>query len=130
MCFEHRPNRFTQGKVGKAHNASGNSSPAGFAQRIRECWALAESLLSSSRYYSYASPEGGFYVTLRLDQANEERVAEAILRQNHCLVHPGYFYDIEADHLVLSFIQKPEVAGNLIPALLKTVESIGKFGKS
>ncbi len=95
-----------------------------FGQRIRERWNVMEALLAPSPHFSYTRPEGGFYVTLRLVRRHEERVAEAILRQNHCIVHPGYFYDMRPDHLVLSFVQKPEAIGSLIPKLLKTIESL------
>ncbi len=101
-----------------------------FAQRIRTCWDITESFLRSFRHCAYTRPEGGFYVTLRLEQMNEERVAEAILRRNHCLVHPGYFYDMHPDHLVLSFVQKPEAACLTIPGLLQTIQAIAEAGQA
>ena len=51
-------------------------------------------------------PAGGFYVTLKLS-SDEEQAALALLRNEHILVHPGYFYDIPPDHLVMTFIQDP-----------------------
>jgi alanine-synthesizing transaminase len=98
-----------------------------FSRRIRDCWNAAESLLTPSRYCSYTRPEGGFYVTLRLNELDEERVAEAVLRRNHCLVHPGYFYDMQPDHLVLSYVQEPGVIGDTIPMLLETMAEPGKL---
>jgi alanine-synthesizing transaminase len=97
-----------------------------FSRRIRDCWNAAESLLTPSRYYGYTRPEGGFYVTLRLNELDEERVAEAVLRRNHCLVHPGYFYDMQPDHLVMSYAQEAEVIGNTIPILLETMETMAE----
>ena len=65
---------------------------------------------------------GGFYITLKLDGIEEEPAAQAILSTQHLLVHPGYFYDIEPDHLVLSFIQEPDVIRNSLPRLLAALD--------
>jgi alanine-synthesizing transaminase len=89
-----------------------------FANRIRRCWELVESYLAQSNHWSYVRPEGGFYVTLRLPGLEEERAAETVLRNAHLLVHPGYFYDMAPDHLVLSFVQRPEVLRDSMPKLL------------
>jgi alanine-synthesizing transaminase len=97
-----------------------------FAQRIRECWDTAENLLAHSGNYSYIKPDGGFYVTLQLGALDEERAAEAILRENHLLVHPGYFYDMKPNHLVLSFVQHPETIRNSFPGWLRTLERLEK----
>ncbi len=51
-------------------------------------------------------PSGGFYVTLRLPN-DEEQSALTLLRDKRILVHPGYFYDIAPNHLVMTFIQDP-----------------------
>ena len=50
-------------------------------------------------------PAGGFYVTARLS-TDEDHAALQLLRHNGILVHPGYFYDIAPDHLVMTFIQE------------------------
>jgi alanine-synthesizing transaminase len=94
-----------------------------FAQRIRRCWDLTESYLSQSRHCHYARPGGGFYVTLKLEEMEEERAAELALRNEHVLIHPGYFYDMTPNHLVLSFVQKPEIIQDSIPKLLKILET-------
>jgi alanine-synthesizing transaminase len=94
-----------------------------FARRIKECWELAHTYLAPSRCCSYAAPEGGFYVTLRLSGLKEERAAEMVLRKDHLLVHPGYFYDMAEDHLILSFVQSPEVLQDAIPKLVRTLDA-------
>jgi alanine-synthesizing transaminase len=93
-----------------------------FERRIRECWKLAEGFLAHSRRFTYTRPQGGFYVVLRLEDLDETQAVEAILRENHVLIHPGYFYDMEPNHLVLSFVQRPETIQNLIPKLIGTLE--------
>ena len=53
-------------------------------------------------------PRGGFYITLPIPD-DEEKTAAKLLGEAHILVHPGYFYDIRPDHLVMTFIHEPSV---------------------
>jgi alanine-synthesizing transaminase len=100
-----------------------------FARRIRECWEISQEYLMSCRQLTYTPPEGGFYVTLRLDGLDEERAAENILRENGVLLHPGYFYDMDPDHLVLCFVQKHETIHSLLPGLIKSLAKLaGQLG--
>ena len=91
--------------------------------RIRECWHLAEKYLAGADGCSYVKPQGGFYIALRLNELDEEQTAKDILKKNHLLVHPGYFYDMAPHHLILSFVQKPETIRDAFPKLIKTLES-------
>ena len=59
---------------------------------------------------SFSPPRGGFYITLRIDR-DEEQLAAALLERDGILVHPGYFYDIAPDHLVMTFIDEPGLVG-------------------
>jgi aspartate/methionine/tyrosine aminotransferase len=95
-----------------------------FPRRVRACWDCAEAILSPSARCSYVKPQGGFYVPLRLTGLDEQRAAEELLRQHHLLVHPGYFYDMEGNHLVLSFVQEPEILREMLPALIETLEGL------
>jgi alanine-synthesizing transaminase len=56
---------------------------------------------------SFNPPRGGFYITLRVDR-DEEQLASTLLERDGILVHPGYFYDILPDHLVMTFIDDPD----------------------
>jgi alanine-synthesizing transaminase len=105
---------------------SGKEICAGFVRRIQECWQTAENFLAQSRNCSYIKPGGGFYITLQIGELDEEKVAETILRENHMLVHPGYFYDMNPNHLVLSFVQNPEVIRASYPRWLGTLENLGR----
>jgi alanine-synthesizing transaminase len=71
---------------------------------ITESRNIAVDCLSGCRF---AAPEGGFYLTLQLD-LEEEEAALRLLRDKSILVHPGYFYDISPDHLVMTFIQNSD----------------------
>jgi alanine-synthesizing transaminase len=57
---------------------------------------------------SFVEPRGGFYITLRVDR-DEEQLASSLLERDRILVHPGYFYDISPDHLVMTFIDEPDM---------------------
>jgi len=102
----------------------GRETAAEFARRIRECWSQAENCLAQSGNCSYIRPDGGFYVTVNIGDSNEEETAEAILRNNRLLVHPGYFYDVNPSHLVLSFVQSPETIRAVYPEWLRTLGSL------
>jgi alanine-synthesizing transaminase len=85
---------------------------------IRSRWGIMRELLGRTTRCGYCAPDGGFYVTLRL-QREEEAAAESILRHAGALVHPGYFYDINPPHLVLSFAAAPEILRDVVPRLLE-----------
>ena len=106
--------------------ALGEAVKNDFAKRIRECWQSAHQLLHRSRALKYITPEGGFYVTLRLNGPDEELAAETVLKENHLLVHPGYFYDMVPSHLVLCFVQKPDVLWNLLPEFTGTLDRLAE----
>lgn len=78
-------------------------------REVRQRYALASGLLRGCPAVRFCEPDGGFYVTLDLADQEEESCAEALLRKESLLVHPGYFYDIPGNHLVLSFVSRPEV---------------------
>jgi alanine-synthesizing transaminase len=70
-----------------------------------------------------ALPSGGTYLTLRLvaPGLEEEGLALRLLEREGLLVHPGHFYDIPGDHLVLTFLRDDatlERAGEAIAGLV------------
>ncbi len=97
---------------------------ASYAREIRERWTCADSVLQGSTKCSCVKPAGGFYVTLSLRGLDEEKAAEALLRDGGLLVHPGFFYDMAPAHLVLSFVQKPDVLHDVLPRMLRILESL------
>ena len=109
----------------------GNAVRFEFSMRIRDAWRLTEKHLSETTVCRYEKPRGGFHVVLKLNDDsgdgacdicnNEEDAARRILRENHLLVHPGYFYDMDPHHLVMCFVQKPEIINAAFPGLLKTL---------
>jgi alanine-synthesizing transaminase len=81
----------------------------GYKDWIYRCRSAAVAALSD---VSFTPPRGGFYITVPTAR-DEEEAAAGLLRKDNILVHPGYFYDIRPDHLVMTFIDEPElVAGH------------------
>ena len=72
---------------------------------VKRCRDAAVGALSGC---GYLQPQGGFYVTLPILR-DEEEAAARLLQERNILVHPGYFYDIQPDHLVMTFIHEPDV---------------------
>ncbi len=99
----------------------GQNMATEFVSHIRECWKQTEDILAGGRRFRYVRPDGGFYVTLKLEDLDEEQAAELILKENHLLVHPGYFYDMDPHHLILSFVQTAEIIREAFPKLVRTV---------
>jgi len=93
-----------------------------FAREVRNRWQLANGHLRKCARVSFLPPAGGFYVVLRLEGIEEEAAALAALRDEHVLLHPGYYYDMKPHHLVLSFVQDPEVLCAALPRLQRTLE--------
>jgi len=81
----------------------GRAFLAGYKDWVAQCRSAALESLSGC---SLAEPGGGFYITLALDH-DEEAAAARLLGESHILVHPGFYYDIPPNHLVMSFIEGP-----------------------
>jgi hypothetical protein len=82
--------------------AKGQQFLAGYRQWIIDSRNVALECLAGC---DVVRPAGGFHVTVRLAM-DEDRAALQLLRDDGILVHPGYFYDIAPDHLVMTFIQE------------------------
>ena len=77
-----------------------------YRRQIRECRDIAVSVVGEGRG---VAPRGGFNMVLGYGRdIEEEDLAIELIDKEQVLVHPGYFYDIEGRHLVLSFVHDPE----------------------
>jgi alanine-synthesizing transaminase len=92
-----------------------------YAAELRLRWQIVRECLAQAVHCSFHNPDGGFYVTVRLER-DEEITAERILRRTGALVHPGHFYDIDPHHLVLSFVVEPEALREVLPQILPIME--------
>ncbi len=75
---------------------------------ISRCRTAAIDGLKGMRF---VEPRGGFYITIQTER-DEEDAAHELLERDRILVHPGYFYDIEPNHLVTTFIGEPDSLGD------------------
>ena len=85
----------------------GASFLSSYKEWVGHCRSAAVESLKTA---DFTPPRGGFYVTVRTHR-DEEEAAAALLKNDGILVHPGYFYDIAPDHLVMTFINEPETIG-------------------
>ena len=67
---------------------------------VRQCHERAMKGLAD---LDFARPKGGFYVTVPIFE-EEEKASTDLLREHGILTHPGYYYDIKPNHLVMPFI--------------------------
>ncbi len=102
----------------------GGSFLASYCNQVRERRRLAEKILGVCSCCEFALPEGGFYVTLCLKGLDEEQTCVDLLRREHLLLHPGYFYDIKPHHLVLAFIQQPDTLRETFSRLVACLEQM------
>ena len=85
---------------------------------IAGCRSAAVEALSGC---TFVAPRGGFYITLHISN-EEEKAAAQLLSESQILTHPGYFYDIRPDHLVMTFIHEPAMIDG---AFRKIAELVG-----
>ncbi|HOW26939.1 MAG TPA: pyridoxal phosphate-dependent aminotransferase [Elusimicrobiota bacterium] len=86
---------------------------------------MAIRALSKVPRLTLSPPEGGFYLTLKVNDliVDEEQLALSLLRQEGLLVHPGYFYDMAPAHLVISYVLSPDVLQSALKKLVKHFQS-------
>ncbi|MBX9722951.1 MAG: pyridoxal phosphate-dependent aminotransferase [Candidatus Obscuribacterales bacterium] len=78
----------------------GGAFLADYRARVKRLRQIAVNTLSG---LDFVPPQGGFYLTLKLND-EEEEFAMQLLREQKILVHPGHFYELAGDHLVMTFI--------------------------
>jgi alanine-synthesizing transaminase len=90
-----------------------------YTKEINRRMEFATAFLKGLPGASFIRPEGGFYLTLSLQkpEADEEAMCCQILEKHKILVHPGYFYDMEGRHVVLSFVSRPVVLRRALSAI-------------
>jgi aspartate/methionine/tyrosine aminotransferase len=93
---------------------------AHYQKEIRARAELACRLLSQSPHLSVLAPEGGFHLAVRLrgSYTDEEKAAVHLLRKEGILLHPGYFYDLEPVHWVLSTVADPPTLRAALQAII------------
>lgn len=92
---------------------------SGCRRWLLRCRRIAGDVLSQCPGVRFTLPRGGFYLTLKVGEAevDEEALCIHLLREAGVLVHPGYFYDMAPAHLVLTFALQHELLGRSLQAL-------------
>jgi aspartate/methionine/tyrosine aminotransferase len=92
-----------------------------YQQEIEGRAAAAAQAITRIPSVTNQPPAGGFYTTLKLREGwDEEMLALRLLEEQHLLLHPGYFYDLEGGHLIISHVGDP--------AMMQTaLEKIARF---
>jgi alanine-synthesizing transaminase len=98
------------------------------AQRLRENLELIERAARDAAF-SALPVEGGWYAVLRLPHVlSEEDWVRTLLRSDHLLVEPGYFYDFaEEPYCVVSLLSEPREFQRGLSALRERV-ALTAFG--
>ncbi len=87
----------------------------GYRDKLRARRDAAVAALGSA---VHVPPRGGFHIVVPVDRdIDEEDLAIELLEDEHVLVHPGYFYDIEGRHIVMSFVQEARVLEDALPRI-------------
>jgi len=94
-----------------------------YVREVRKRLGVAVDILRQSGSLSFTEPEGGFFLTTRLvnNGTDEEEIACQLLQEHRILIHPGYFYDLEGGHLVLSFVSQPTVLRKALKHLQRDI---------
>lgn len=102
----------------------GKSFLASYQLEIRKRCETAVAILSRAPRLSFHKPEGGFYIAVRINDPNidEEAFALALLRRHHILVHPGFFYDLEPSHFVVSFVSDVAILESTLGKLIGSLD--------
>ncbi len=63
---------------------------------------------------------GGFYAAVHWigPERDEEQLLVDLLQECQILAHPGYFYEMRGTHIVMTFVEQPEVLSKALRALV------------
>ena len=104
---------------------AGAALRAQIRDRVRANRAALDAALAGTALRALPA-EGGWYATVRLPALrSEEAWALALLREDHVLVHPGYFFDLPGGCLlVLSLLPPPAVFAEAVARLVARVAAV------
>lgn len=93
-----------------------------YHRTIRDRRENALACLHPSKSIRVLPSEGGLYLTLALpEDADEEAIAYQLLHKHRILVYPGYFFETEGPHLVLSYATRPKPLADAVHKILEVV---------
>jgi aspartate/methionine/tyrosine aminotransferase len=78
-------------------------------QRCYDNYLRLSQALHNSSALSLLPSEGGWYGIFRLStHVDEEKFVLRLLKEQGVLIHPGYFYDLEGSHGIVSLLCEPK----------------------
>jgi aspartate/methionine/tyrosine aminotransferase len=82
-----------------------------YRNTVQSRWQSCQSALLEIPQLKWVAPQGGFYLTLRVEGVNdrgEEQWVLDLMEQKGVFVHPGYFFDLEEGiHFVFTYLTEP-----------------------
>jgi aspartate/methionine/tyrosine aminotransferase len=104
--------------------ADGRSFVKDYRAEINRRREDALATLAQTPRISLIRPQGGFYAAIRVTTSwDDETLALSILRTTGCLVHPGFFYDLDPTHLVLSLVGSPDTGREGLRDVVAAIEA-------
>lgn len=103
--------------------AMGREVRAHIQQRVSRNLAELERMVGTASPASVLAPEGGWSVVLRVPAtASEEALVLQLLREDHVLIHPGFFFDFPDEaYLIASLLPEPAVFDRAMSRVLAAV---------
>ncbi len=104
--------------------ADGRAFLSRYRKEIAERREGAVRLLAQAPRVSMVAPRGGFYAALRVTTTmDDDALALHILKTTGCLVHPGFFYDLDPTHLVLSLVSSPDYGPESLRRVIAAIDA-------
>jgi aspartate/methionine/tyrosine aminotransferase len=104
--------------------SDGSSFLAQYRSTILRRRKDALAAFAGSTRVALVAPGGGFYASVRVNTTlDDEALALHILRASGVLVHPGFFYDLDPTHIVLSLVSAPETEHDAIRRVLAAINA-------
>jgi aspartate/methionine/tyrosine aminotransferase len=82
-------------------------------QRVRRNYRYLQERLKGVQSVRLLPSEGGWYGVLEVESRDEEELALELLSAREVLVHPGYFFDFNAEGFLVLSLLAPEFARGL-----------------
>ena len=103
--------------------ASGKKVREAIKNRVKQNYRELERVAQASPSVRVIEPEGGWSVVIEVPETvGEEALVRRILDEEHVVVHPGYFFDIQQGaHIVVSLLPEPHVFSDAMKRVLDQV---------
>jgi alanine-synthesizing transaminase len=103
--------------------AAGREVREAITERVQQNYLELERAARAHPSVRVIEPEGGWSVVIEVPETvGEETLVRRILDEDHVVVHPGYFFDIQqGDHIVVSLLPPPDEFADAMKRVLDRV---------